>query len=353
MPARRLPIDKRSLSPGGLSDAAKPIVASVFPISARIVVGNGQRCDVLRVLKAELRRYAQSQWRAPGRLQGLLLEIERQDRLRMQRACHVTARPIVVKAPESDIFGPQVRANAAQEGLKRHTAPLTDLTPAFHTDMPCDLLFLRQCAQLGKRPGPLIVNQARHLQAPLCCFHRAHLPFRVVRVEAERTRSGAGRIGLCEPVRIEQGGLDAIVEAQHSAQCVVHSVIGRQIAAGQQQESAEGQAATQQKTPIQVFEIPLDLFRSNSRSLLVIHGRGSAPLSRRSPTHIEISVRGKRTTSERCTSRKPTIRLIKAKWMQREMTYPPNRSVNQPSCTGFHIETPVSTVRMTTAITPA
>jgi hypothetical protein len=55
-------------------------------------------------------------------------------------------------------------------------------------------------------------------------FHRAHLPFWVVRVEAERTRDGAGRIGLCEPVRIEQGGLDAIVEAQHGAQCIVHRI---------------------------------------------------------------------------------------------------------------------------------
>jgi hypothetical protein len=63
--------------PVGVSEAAKPIVAFVFPISARVMVGNGDGCDVLRVLKAELRGYAQSQWGAPGRLQGLLLEIQR------------------------------------------------------------------------------------------------------------------------------------------------------------------------------------------------------------------------------------------------------------------------------------
>jgi hypothetical protein len=77
----------------------------------------------------------------------------------MQRAWHVDARPVVVKAPEGDIFGPQVSANASQEEMKRHTAPLADLTPAFHTDMPCDLLFLRQCAQLGERPRPPIVTK--------------------------------------------------------------------------------------------------------------------------------------------------------------------------------------------------
>src|SRR3981081_1857564 len=75
--------------PVGLSEATKPVVAFVFPVSARGVVGEDHQCDVLRVLEAELGGYAQSQWGAPGRLQGLLLEIECQDRLRMQGAWHV------------------------------------------------------------------------------------------------------------------------------------------------------------------------------------------------------------------------------------------------------------------------
>src|SRR6266404_3267570 len=150
----------------GLSEATKPVVAFVFPISARVVVGDGHRCDVLRVLEAELGGYAQPQGGTPGGLQRLLLEIERQDRLRMQGAWHVDARPIVVKAPEGDILGSHVGANTAQKGMKRHATPLADLTPALHTDMPRDLLFLRQCAQLGERPRPLVVDQARYLQPP-------------------------------------------------------------------------------------------------------------------------------------------------------------------------------------------
>src|ERR1700740_3352257 len=89
----------------------------------------------------------------------------------MQRARHVYTGRIAVKAGEGAITRPQIRADAAQKKVERHTAPLPDLAPSFDTDVPGDLSLLRQAAQSVDRPRGLVRNQPGDRKAPIFWDH--------------------------------------------------------------------------------------------------------------------------------------------------------------------------------------
>ena len=92
-----------------------PVETQVFPISARIGVGDFDGGDPLRILEAELGRGAQTKRKAERISDRRLRIFGREDRLRVQRSGHVDAAGEVVGTSERDIFCGQVRANAFQK----------------------------------------------------------------------------------------------------------------------------------------------------------------------------------------------------------------------------------------------
>src|ERR1700739_101518 len=87
------------------SNASEPIIALVLPVAAGILVGDLNRLQVLGALEAELSGDAKPQRRAPLRRQRFFLEIECQNGLWLQRARHVDAGRIAIKAFEIDVAG--------------------------------------------------------------------------------------------------------------------------------------------------------------------------------------------------------------------------------------------------------
>jgi hypothetical protein len=130
----------------------------------------------------------------------------------MQRARHVDDGRIAVKAGEGDITRPQIRADAAQKEVQRHTAPLPDLAPSFDTDVPGDLSLLRQAAQSIDRLRGFVANQRGDRKAPIFWDHTG-LPDWIISVEAERSGDGVRGIDFGEALRIIQRRLHTIIKA--------------------------------------------------------------------------------------------------------------------------------------------
>src|SRR5579862_3587464 len=127
-----------------MSNSSIPVVALIFPVSTRVFVGDLDRFQVLGALEAELGGDAKPHRSAPLGGQWFLLEVKRQDGLRLKRARHVDAGRVSVETFEIDVAGGQVGADAAQKHAQWHAAPLTDLTPAFDTNVSRDLTLQRQ-----------------------------------------------------------------------------------------------------------------------------------------------------------------------------------------------------------------
>ena len=84
---------------------AEPVVALVLPIAAGVVVLYPHGGDVFGVLEAELGGDADLDRKAVGARQDLVIELERQLRLWMQRGRHVDGVGTAFGALEPDIFG--------------------------------------------------------------------------------------------------------------------------------------------------------------------------------------------------------------------------------------------------------
>src|SRR6201987_2803473 len=198
--------------PLGRLYSGEPVVALVFPKTSRIGVRHRDRLQVLGALESEFYRNSQPHRGSPFGGERLLFKIKRQNGLGMQRTRHVYTGRIAVKAGEGDITRPQIRADAAQKEVQRHTAPLPDLAPSFDADVPGDLRLLWQAAQSVDRPRGLVCNQSGDGKTPTV-WDRAGLPRWIVSVEAERSGDGARRIGFGKALRIKQRRLHAIIEA--------------------------------------------------------------------------------------------------------------------------------------------
>src|SRR5437879_2710139 len=111
--------------------------------------------------------------------------------------------------------------------------------------MPGDLSLLRLRHQRLQRPGPPVGDEAADTEYPVIRY-RAHLPLRVIGVEAERAGDGAGRIGLRQALAAEQSRLDLVVEAQDRLQRGVDAGMGRKLVAGQHRQRAERERAPQE-----------------------------------------------------------------------------------------------------------
>src|SRR5262245_34426224 len=113
-----------------VSHAAEPVVSAVFPEPTGKAVCHVHRRYPFRILEAELGRDAQLERISITRRQDLVGDLERQQRLRMQRGYHVDARVVSVRAFEAHIFGGEVGADALEEGAERHAGPFADHAPA-------------------------------------------------------------------------------------------------------------------------------------------------------------------------------------------------------------------------------
>src|SRR5579871_2815172 len=141
--------------------AAEGIIALIFPVAALVVVGDFHRDHVFRVLEAELGRHADLHGVAIGARQDVVAELERHDRLRMQRAAHVERRvvAVLVGTLEPAIFGAGVGPDQLEEMTERRSGPAADRAPAFDANMPRDLLLLRQLVEFLQRPGLLVLDE--------------------------------------------------------------------------------------------------------------------------------------------------------------------------------------------------
>src|ERR1700681_718600 len=101
----------------GCSTPAERIVALVFPVAALVVVGDFHRDHVFRVLETELGRHPDLHRIAVDPRQGVIGEVERQLRLRMQRRRHVERAVIAVgiRTLEPAIFRGGVGAYQLEE----------------------------------------------------------------------------------------------------------------------------------------------------------------------------------------------------------------------------------------------
>ncbi len=159
----------------------------------------------------------------------------------MQRRRHVDAFVVVVGAFEADVLRTCVRADAPQKIGKRRAAPAADRAPPFHADMPRDLLGMRQRVQLGQGPDALTGDEAADLQLVVGSVDIGDVFDTVERVEREGSRDLCFGVGRRELLRIEQGGLRAVIQARHGRQeCVDRIVVGER-AAGQHRQAAERQ----------------------------------------------------------------------------------------------------------------
>src|ERR1700728_9908 len=150
---RRLKLSRRSCASTATrnsrqSEPAEPVVTLVLPIAAGVVVLHPHGGDVFRILEAELRGNPDFDREAVGARQGLVIELERQLRLRVERRRHVDRVRIALGALEPDIFGAGVGADALEEIGQLHALPGADGAPALDTDVARDLRDLRQLVEL-------------------------------------------------------------------------------------------------------------------------------------------------------------------------------------------------------------
>src|SRR5271169_822560 len=142
---------------------AEPVVTLVLPIATGVVVLHPHGGDVFGILEAELGGDADLDREAVGARQDLVIEFERQLRLRMQRGRHVDGVGIAFGALEPDIFGRGVGADHLEKVGELYALPGADGAPALDADMARDLRDFRQLIELGQRPRLLVVDQPADL----------------------------------------------------------------------------------------------------------------------------------------------------------------------------------------------
>src|SRR5260370_1131986 len=180
--------------------------------------------------------------------------------------------------------------------------------------MPGDLSLLRQRHQRLQRPRPPPVgDEAAETEYPVIRY-RAHLPLRVIGVEAERAGDGAGRIGLRQALAAEQSRLDPVVEAQDRLQRGVDAGMGRKVVAGQHRQRAERERAPQAAAPVQPFQLRFDLGHADGPLVTLVAHRLSS-ISSGTASSIDLSVRCWITTSATWTRTKATSPNMMTRWV--------------------------------------
>src|ERR1700730_5085450 len=137
------------------SHARKPVVALIFPKSAREDPSHLDRLQVLGAFEPELGGDSQPYRGTPLGREGLPIEIKCQDRLWVQCAGHVDAGRIPIETSEAHKGCAKVCSDPLKKCSQRHPAPAPDLAPALDADVASDLLDLRQRAQRRDCPGSL------------------------------------------------------------------------------------------------------------------------------------------------------------------------------------------------------
>src|ERR1039458_9207884 len=198
------------------SKAAKPVVTLILPVTAGVVVEDSEPDDVLGVFETELSRNAHAHGKAIFRRQDFSVVLEGQLRLRMQRRRHIDGAGIALGANEMHILCPRVGANPAEEFAERRSSPFSDRAPALDADEPGDLRLLGQRVEPIERPRLFVVDQTIDQQFVFILVDIGRLVFAVICIERKGARDRAFWIGRCEPVRIEQPGLYAVIEDRKS-----------------------------------------------------------------------------------------------------------------------------------------
>src|SRR6266851_1999921 len=135
----------------------------------------------------------------------------------------------------------------------------------------------------------------------------------------------------------------------------IHAGVGRQVTTGQHHQTAKRQPAREQAAAAEPGEFRFDLIQGDRRLwvqlTLTAHGAGSSDSAGTGAT-MATSVLGKIATRVRWMTRNSRRPIMAARWMLRARGKPPNRSVSQPSCTGFQIAKPVAIWMPSRPITP-
>src|SRR5262245_44842622 len=174
----------------------------------------------------------------------------------MEGSRHIDRIGIALGALEPDILRPRVGADAAQELAQRRAGPAADRAPALDAHVARDLFLLRQRVELVEAPAALLVDEAAHLKPVVGAVHYRGVVFRVVGVERERTRDRALRIGRGKLVRMEDQGLDAIIEPREVAQRAFGGVAIDDIATGQESERAKACRPAQEQAARRIGQQP-------------------------------------------------------------------------------------------------
>src|SRR6267378_5495209 len=145
---RRVHVGRRTRKgrPSPWSDARKPVVALIFPKSARENASHLDGLQVLGTLETELGGDAKPHWCSPFGRERLPIEVKRQNCLRVRCAGHVDAGRIPIETSEAHKGRAQVCSNPLKKRSQRHPAPASNLAPSLDADVPSDLLDLRQRA---------------------------------------------------------------------------------------------------------------------------------------------------------------------------------------------------------------
>ena len=177
---------------------------------------------------------------------------------------------VVVGTLEADVLRTRVGADPAQELGKGHAAPFADGAPAFHADVPRDLVLLRHGAQVGKGPVALVGDQAGDFQPVARLVDLANLVLAVVGVERKRPRDHRVRIGRRELVRVEDPALDGVVEARDAHEGRFDAGVVADAAAAQQGKAAQRERALQESAARGRFDAAADqLSRFGERGFAV------------------------------------------------------------------------------------
>src|SRR6184192_534050 len=154
--------------PGGdRLDASKPGISLILPITARALVGECHRNEVLRQLVAQFRRGVEPQRRPVGRRQRVVVHPIGENRLRVQRARRVPAiRVVGVERDEPDVARGGEGLAARHDRRHRHAVPGRDRGPPLDTMVLHRVRHPRHRHQLVQREleGPL--HQPCHAQPP-------------------------------------------------------------------------------------------------------------------------------------------------------------------------------------------
>src|SRR6266850_3625072 len=177
----------------------------------------------------------------------------------MECGGHVDAAGIVdrILAAEHDILGAGIGANLFQQSAQRNAAPLADHAPAFDADVTRHVRALRHGLQLLERPGPLVRDRARELEPPGGRVDDRNAFSAILGVEAEFLGDHALREGARELVGPKERGLNAVVHARDQAQKTIdRSCIGN-VAAGQERQRRQAQAALEKDTALKIGNVGL------------------------------------------------------------------------------------------------